>query len=278
MKALIRVTAWERVSLWRRLLAASTRVAILIVFVTVALIFLGPPVSILFIRRKCANSRPGMKVVPTALADLSVSDSPGKTLTYFGYEFTVPWNTNFKERVGKNNRLVQLKFDSGQDILFLVPSSSAGLLTEMAEDQSLKMGYLRPAFGDLLKRPAYDQYQAILNTTPQSLRPFGPEDEAARRTILLLIKGIAFGPGLDSGAYTFELPDKRGFQVGNPQSSGRVDLEVFDSAGHHIEFVCGSTNPTFRYSQPELNRILTTLHPVTPSPKLAAIKKTNRGS
>jgi hypothetical protein len=271
MKALIRVTAWERVSLWRRLLGASIRVAILAIFVTVALVFLGPPVSILFIRKAYANSRPGMKVVPTALADLSVSDSPGKTLTYFGYEFTVPWNTNYKEAVA--NGLVVLKFESGQDIVFLAPNSSAGLLTELADDRSLKMGDLRLAFGDLMKRPAYDQYLAILNATPQSLRAFGPEDEAARRTILLFIKGIAFGPGLDSGAYTFELPDKRGFQIGNPQSSGRVDLEVFDSAGHHVEFSCGSNNRTLRYSQPELNRILTSLHAIEPQPHLAGRKK-----
>jgi hypothetical protein len=274
MKALVRVTAWERMSLWRRLLGASIRVAILAVFVTVALVFLAPPITILFLRRTFANSRAGMKVVPTVLSDLSVSDSPGKTLTYFGYEFTVPWNANFKERVGKSGQLVQLKFDSGQDIMFLAHSNSVGLLTGLADDDAaLKMGDLRPVFADLMKRSAYDQYLTVLNMTPQMLRPFGPKDEAARRIVLLLIKGGAFGPGLDSGAYTFELPDKRGFQIGNPQSSGRVDLEVFDSSGHQLEFVCGSTNANFRYAQPELNRILTSLHATKPLSRSATPEK-----
>ena len=39
-----------------------------------------------------------------------------------------------------------------------------------------------------------------------------------------------------------------------------MDLEVFDSAGHHIEILCGTSNGKGRYSQSELNRISTSLH------------------
>ena len=86
------------------------------------------------------------------------------------------------------------------------------------------------------------------------------------------MKAIAFGPGLESGAFSFDLPGKRGFQIGDPQKSRRVDLEVFDTAGHHIEILCGSTSGNIRFSQPELNRILTSLHAESVPSHLAALQ------
>lgn len=271
MRALVRVTAWERVSPWRRVLAAFIRVGILIIFLTVLINLLGPPIGIFVTTRMEARRIPAVKVAPVPLADYSVSNSPGTTLSYFGYEFEVPWNASFKERtVGKT--LVQLKFQSGQDVLFIVPANQDGLLTEIVEDHSLKMGDLRLVFGDLMNRSAYDQYGVLLNTTPQSIRAFGPRAEAVRGVTLLTIKAIAFGPGLETAAFSFELPGKRGFQIGDPLKSRRVDLEIFDSAGHHIEILCGSTNGSVRFSQPELNRMLTSLRTTTASAHLSALQ------
>ena len=56
-----------------------------------------------------ARKVPAVKISTQALPNYSVSDAPGLRLSYFGYEFEVPWNASFKERtVGKT--LVQLKF------------------------------------------------------------------------------------------------------------------------------------------------------------------------
>jgi hypothetical protein len=59
------------------------------------------------------------------------------------------------------------------------------------------MENLELAFGDLMKRSPYDQYAALLNTTPLSIRAFGPRAEAVRGATLLTIKAIAAGPGLE---------------------------------------------------------------------------------
>lgn len=270
MRALIRVTAWERVSPWRRVLGALTRVGILIAVLAVLIDLLGPPMGILIMTRMAARKAPAVKISTQALPDNSVSDAPGTGLSYFGYDFEVPWKASFKERVGKG--LVQLKFQSGQDVLFVVPADQSGLLTEIVQDKSSKMGDLRFVFGDLMNRSAYDQYEVLLNTTPRSIRAFGPRAEAVRGVTLLTIKAIAFGPGLENGAFSFEVPGKRGFQIGDPQKSKRVDLEVFDSAGHHVEILCGSTNGSVRYSQSELNRILTSLHATAAPAHLAALQ------
>jgi hypothetical protein len=159
---------------------------ILIAFLAVLIDLLGPPIGIFITTRMEARKVPAVKIATRELPDYSVSDAPGMKLSYFGYEFAVPWNASFKERRGK--ALVQLKFQSGQDVLFVVPSGQGGLLTEIVQDQSLKLGDLQFVFGDLMNRSAYDQYRVLLNTTPQSIRAFGQRAEAVRGVTLLTIK------------------------------------------------------------------------------------------
>jgi hypothetical protein len=245
------------------------RVAILIALLTVLINLLGPPIGIFFTARWEARQVPGVKVAPQPLADYSVSDAPGTALSYFGYEFEVPWNASFKEKVvGKV--MVQLKFQSGQDVLFTVPTNQGGLLTEIVQDKSMHMNNLQVVFGDLMNRSAYDQYAALLNTTPSSIRAFGPRVEAVRGVTLLTIKAIASAPGLETGVFSFEFPDKRGFQIGDPRKSRRVDLEVFGMGGHHIEMVFAPSKDSASLSQPELNRILRSLHAVFAGPSAAS--------
>src|SRR5258708_40131545 len=129
MRSIIHVTAWERVSLWGRVLCAFVRVGILIGFVGVLIEILGPSMSIFFTARWEARKLPGVKVTPQPLLDYSVSDAPGTVLSYFGYEFEVPWNASFKQkgagRPGKGG-LVQLQFDSGQNVAFIVHANQVG--------------------------------------------------------------------------------------------------------------------------------------------------------
>ena len=276
MRALIRVTAWERQSGWRRGLGALVRVGILITFVAILIDLLGPPVGIFITARMEGRRVPAVKVATEALADYSVADTPGTKLSYFGYEFEVPWKARFTEKkIGKT--LVHLKFQSGQNVLLIIPANQRGLLTDIVEDQSLKMGDLRLIFGDLTNRSAYDQYGVLLNTTPQSIRAFGPRAEAVRGVTLLTIKAIAVGPGLITGSFSFAFPGKRGFQIGDPEKAGRVDLEVFDDSGHHVEILCRTDGGKGHFSQAEINRIITTLHTSTASADVVAMQDSRVG-
>src|SRR6267143_856986 len=101
MRSPLRVTDWERVSLWRRVPCAFVRVAILIAFLNVLFMLLGPPIGIFLTARWEARKVPGVRVASQPLTDYSVSDAPGTVLSYFGYLFEVPWNASFKQRVGK---------------------------------------------------------------------------------------------------------------------------------------------------------------------------------
>jgi len=88
----------------------------------------GAPFGILITKKMEARKVPAVKVAPQELVDYSVSSSSGTTLSYFGYEFDVPWNANFKQKVGKG--LVEVQFESGQNVIFIVPENQSGLLTE----------------------------------------------------------------------------------------------------------------------------------------------------
>ena len=237
---------------------------------TVLINVLGPPITIFATTRWMARKVPAVRVSPQPLTDYSVLSGPTTAMSYFGYEFEVPWNTSFKVKALGKGGLVQLQFDSGQSLTFIVPANQEGLLSEIVQDRSLNMSNLQPIFGDLTSSSAYDQYAALLGTTPQSVRAFGPRAKAVRGATLLTIKAIAVGPGLATGVFSFKFADKCGFEIGDPQKSKRVDLEVFGMGGHHVEIVLFAPKDSDRLSQLEINRILTTLHPVSAGSTVAA--------
>ncbi len=267
MRALIRVTAWERKSLGRRLLCAFGRVAALLILLNILLSFLGPPSTIFFMTRWEAKKIPAVKVTAQPLIDYSVSDAPGTVVSYLGYSLEVPWDASFKTKGSQNGSIqggiIELKFDSGQILVLWAPANQNGLFTEIVQDQSMHMENLRLILGNLMNRSAYDQYSALLNTSPSTIRAFGPRAEAIRAETLLTIKAIALPAGLETGAFSFQLPDKRGFQIGDPRKSRRINLEVFDMNGHNLEIMCGTARNDIKLTQPELNRILKTLHAVS---------------
>jgi len=242
-------------------------VAALLTLLTVLLNLLGPPISLFLTATWEAKKIPAVKVTPQPLTDYSVSGAPGTTLSYFGYSFEVPWNGSFKTKESQKNSIksgiVHVKFESGQDLLLIAPANQGGLLSEVVQDQSSHMENLRPVLGDLINRSAYDQYAALLNTSPSTIRVFGPRADAVRGVTLLTIKAIALPASLETGVFSFELPDKRGFQIGDPRKSGRIHLEVLDLNGHYVEIICATAKDSIGLTQPELNRILKTLHTVS---------------
>ncbi len=235
------------------------RVGVLIFAVSVLIAVLGPPLALFFTARWEAKKIPAVLVTQQPLTDYAVSEAAGTTLSYFGYAFEVPWTGGLTEKGGQHG-LVLLKFASGQSVIFIAPTNHAGLLTEIVEDQSLQMNGLQPVLGELTKLPAYDQYAALLKTTPSSVRLFGPRAEAVRAETLLTIKAIAFPASLSTGVFSFDLPDKRGFQIGDPQKAPSTQLEVFDRSGsYYAEIICGTANDRAKLTQPEINRILRSL-------------------
>jgi hypothetical protein len=57
------------------------------------------------------------------------------------------------------------------------------------------------------------------------------------------------------------MPDKRGFQLGDPGKSTLLQREVFGAGNHWIEILLAEGKKG-HFTQAEINRILTTSHPV----------------
>src|SRR5690348_3762339 len=265
MRWLFRITAWERASLWRRIPCALGRVALLIALIIGLGAELGPPLTIYFTVRWEAKKLPWISVAPQPLKDYSVSDASGTTLSYFGYSFEVPWNAPFNAKAGTENSstsgIVGGGFTTGQGLVIIAPADQSGLFSQITHDKSLGMENVGMIFGGLTKLSAYDQYSALLSMTPSKVRAFGPRADAIRAQMLLMFKGIALPSGLQTGAFSFKFPNKRGFQIGDPRKSKSVALEVLDLSGHYVEIICAA-NKGIQLTQPELNRILSTLHTV----------------
>lgn len=225
MASLVHVTAWEKAAPWRRILCAVLRVGILVAFLIVLFELLGPPLGFLITSRWEARKAPWLKVTPKPLVNYSASDSAGTALLYFGYEFEVPWNAPYKTKAIGKGGLVQLQFESGQNVTFIVPANQNGLFTEIVQDKSLRMENLQAILGDLVNRPAYDQYETLLSTTPSSIHAFGPRTEAVRGMTLLIIKAIAVGPGLETGVFSFECQRSADFRWETPKNRNAWTLK-----------------------------------------------------
>jgi hypothetical protein len=91
------------------------------VVVTLAVVFVGlnwiAPVALSFYAAKKAPAV--ASIVPTELNDKSVSQAPGTKLSYFGYEFEVPWSdfdetrTKLYPKDKPEKTRVDLRFHSG---------------------------------------------------------------------------------------------------------------------------------------------------------------------
>jgi hypothetical protein len=264
MGAMVHVTAWEKVSLWRRIPVAFLRVALLIVLLNIVFDLLGPPIEFFVSARWIEHKAPEVDVTPRPLADYSVSE-PTATLSENGYEFKVPWTLSKRVQKVANGPVV-LAFQSGQALVLFTPANK-GLLTEIAQDKSMHMDNTVPlVMGDLMNHSPYEQYKAIFTTTPSSIRAFGPRRDAVRGLMLLTFKAIAPGSGLGSGVFSFDLPDKHGFEVGDPAKSKRLQLQIFGRDDYYVEFNCGAPEKGPNLTQSELNLIITSLHRAPKSP------------
>jgi len=103
---------------WARILIALF-VVLLVSFAY--LWFFGFQTLILLEARYLTRKAPAVSMAPAQLADLSISRSPGRKLSYFGYEFEVPWND-----------MINVHTTSGVNL----PVSPTATLTFPAADQT----------------------------------------------------------------------------------------------------------------------------------------------
>lgn len=242
---------------------------LLTVFITLAVIIVCvrwiAPIALSFYAAR--NALPVAKVVPAELQDKSVSETPGKKLSYFGYEFDLPWSdldetqTTLYPKDKPDKSRVDLRFRSGLRVLVsaIPPRSWAN---ELSTDFKVPPQRVASSFGE----SDYRFVKTLYEFTPDKMNHWSLSLRVHdREEFLLLVKSIALPRSAQTGIFNLQNQSYKGFQEGNPEvRQDDIIIHLFSDEGS-IEMIFWQKeyrNPT-GVSQPEINRIVQSLHGVT---------------
>jgi hypothetical protein len=228
------------------------------VAVSIYLWFFGVQTVLALKARSLGRRQPFLKVRPSELSDFSVSRTPGTTLSYFGYQFEVPWD-DFDEAktriVGGDTALIA--FHSGNTIA-LGNTMPHGLVNAALVTYEMDREWFRKLYGDAALQSDYAFQRLMLETTPDQITPIMSKRRATSQTMLLLMKNL-FNADPISSIFSVRAKDLNGFElVRLGQSPIKFSVELYSDTGllNFLFIQDGST----AISQADVNRVLQTLH------------------
>jgi len=253
--------------LLRRIL---TTIVVTLGVIFVAVSWIGPVALSFYAARKVP---PVAKVVPVDLKDHSVSRAPGTTLSYFGYEFEVPWSdldeskTILYPKDKPEKTRVVLTFRSGLRLM-LTAVPAREFAGEFATDFKLPAQKFEAVFGRGTATSDYTFVRNVYEFTPARMHYWALSSAVHyREQMVLMIKSIMLVKAADTGIFCVQNQEYKGFQQGDPKV--RQDMLVLDlySDDSHPEviFLQKDYHDSAGVTQPEINRIVQSLHRAAPS-------------
>lgn len=243
------------------------RILIAIV-VALAILFGGvywvAPVALSFYAAKTAPAV--ASVVPVDLSDKSISAAPGTKLSFFGYEFEVPWTDLDETKTALNPKdkadqtRVDLHFRSGLRLWVSVvpPRHWANRFAEMG---SSPQG-IEAIFGRETVKSDYAFVKALYEFTPEKMNHWALLQRGQiRDEFLLSIKSATLSRSAETGIFNVQNASFKGFQKGNPrvrQAEIIVDL-YSDEGAIEMIFLQEDYRDYRGVTQPEINRIVQSL-------------------
>lgn len=240
------------------------------VFLTLLVVFAAvrwvAPVALSFYAAKKAP--PIARIVPAELKDTSVSPVPTTKLSYFGYEFEVPWTdlddnqTKFYPKDKPDKFLVNLHFHSGLQVR--ISAAPAGVWSKQLSTQfNTSPQTLESVFGRGVMKSDYSFAKALWEFSPEKMNHWvtsqGPMN---KDEFLLIIKSIALPKAAETGIFNIHNQNYRGFQFGNPQvrQDGIIVDLYSDDGGVEVGFFQKDYKNATGVTQAEINRIIQSLH------------------
>jgi hypothetical protein len=223
--------------------------------------FFGLQTFVIWETRRVGRQEPVVWTKPVQLSDLSISQTPGKGLFYFGYEFEVPWADIDEEKtkvVGTNKAIIV--FRSGNTISFWIGSPNS-LVNSLSGDGKIDRNSLRRLLGNEVTQSDYDFKRAILQTTPDQFSLLTPKTVAIQQETLFSMKAITMPKGAESGIFLVNTSEFKGFQYGRPQASLKnLRVDLFNS-DVHVDILFGQKpNGSIAISQADVNRVAQSVH------------------
>jgi hypothetical protein len=239
------------------------------VVVTLAVVFVGvgwvAPVALSFylVRKAPAVAR----IVPTDLKDNSVSQGPGTKLSYFGYEFEVPWSdldeaqTKLYPADKPEKTRVDLHFRSGLR-LWVTALPAHEWINDPDGDIRGAVIAVASAFGREAVRSDYSFVKAVYEFTPNRMHywAISPGIHYSEQGVLI-IKSIMPLRSADTGIFNLQNRGYEGFQQGNPQvRQDRLAIHLYSDDGSvEMMFLQKDYKNSAGVTQPEINRIVQSL-------------------
>lgn len=208
-----------------------------------------------------ARKLPFVKRTPIELTDLSISQAPGLKLSYFGYEFEVPWTDIDREKtkiVGGNKAIIA--FQSG-NVLSVWSGPPHEFMNGLLEQGKIDRETFRKVYGDEALQSDYNFQRLILETTPEKITLLSTRKTAVSQGVLLMVKAICVPGDPNSGIFAVRGREFKGFHYGRPQSPPKyLSVELFPENGH-LDLLFGQkTNGPTIISQADINRVVQTIH------------------
>ncbi|HUK30961.1 MAG TPA: hypothetical protein VLV89_07595, partial [Candidatus Acidoferrum sp.] len=231
------------------------------VAIAVYLMFFGVQTYLVWEAHRAAWREPIYWAKPVELSNLSVSKASPKKLSYFGYEFEVPWDDidTEKTRVHTSGNAI-VAFRSGITIWFRSKPPN-GLVSMVLNDHNVDQKSLGQLLGNEAAQSDYTLQRAAFEMTPDQLSIFKSRKKAVQEWTLLNMKGALLLKGAESGLYFLTTGEFKGFQYGNPQDSTRhLSIELFRSDGHLDIFFGQKLNAPTTISQADLNLVVQSIH------------------
>jgi len=254
------MSRWQRILMW---------VGIAVFAGGVCLSLFGVQTACALVVRYQFRELPDVARRPAPLLDLSVSGVPHKTASYFGYEFELP-SDDVEEGKDKAFGTVHVSYFRSGNALWFSTFRPKDFVNEVMKTSKLSEQDLKQLFGEDALESDYAFHKKMLELTPSDITPFISRRQAVSEQVLLFIKATSM-PKADSGIFSIESGDFKGFQFENPQAlPSRITVELFSNdGGVDIIFMQKAGAPEI--SQPEINRVVQSIHRTPlPSTSIAA--------
>jgi hypothetical protein len=245
---------------WKRVL---TSFGIVVIGCVTYLWLFGTQTFFVLEAHNAARKLPFVKLAPIELADLSISQAPGMKLSYFGYEFEIPWTDidEGKTKIIGGNKAI-IVFRSG-NVLSIWSGQPHEFMNGLLEQWKIDRETFRKMYGNEALQSDYNFQRLILETTPDKITLFSPRETAVSQGMLLMVKAISVPGDPNSGIFAVQGKALKGFQYGRPESPLKhLSVELFPEDGH-LDLLFGQKKdgPTI-ISQADINRIVQTMEKV----------------